>query len=232
MNAIGFGHATVLSINIGAGREAPFEGPRKTTGIDKRPARAAVTVARYGFTGDEQVDTVHHGGLDQAVYAYAAEDLAWWSAQLDREMKHGVFGENLTLSGLDVNGALIGDCWRVGTALLQITSPRIPCRMFAGWMAEEHWMKRFADADRPGAYLRVLEPGRIAPGDTVEVVDRTTPSVTVAQCLRAYYGDWDLLPALIDAPGIAARWSAMAKTRQATGTACRLPDNPVSSADG
>jgi MOSC domain-containing protein YiiM len=225
MNADG----VVLSVNVGGVAQAFFEGPRTTTAIAKRPvARVAVSVS--GMGGDEQADLLHHGGPDQAVYAYATEDLAWWSRELGREMPAAIFGENVSTRNVDVSGALIGEAWLLGTAVVQVTSPRIPCRNFAGWMGEAHWMKRFTQAERPGAYLRVIGDGHVGPGDPVEIVDRPDGSMTIAEALRAYYGDWDLLPRLLVAPGLAARWAEMARLRQASGTLLRLPDNPAPTA--
>ncbi len=108
------------------------------------------------------MDQDNHGGVDQALYAYAREDLDWWTEQLGRELLNGIFGENLTTAGLDVNAALIGEIWRVGEAVVQVTLPRIPCVTFKSWLDEPHWVKRFAAGRRPGAYLRVLTAGTVA----------------------------------------------------------------------
>src|SRR5262249_57309386 len=124
---------------------------------------------------------------EQALYAYAREDLDWWVEQLGRELANGVFGENITTAGLDVTGALIGEIWELGTARVQITGPRIPCAVFAGWLDERHWVKRFAGARRPGAYLRVLREGAGGAGDRLEGGARPPPRVTVAGSLSAHH---------------------------------------------
>ncbi len=178
--------------------------------IDKRPAGCPVEVGPLGLDGDTCADKVDHGGLEQAVYAYGREDLDWWTEQLGRELRNGMFGENLTTGGLDVSGALIGETWRVGTAVLQVTSSRIPCNTFKAWLDEEHWVKRFAAGGRPGAYLRVLTPGVIAAGDDLEVVSRPTVAVTVAESMQAFYGDHDLMRRLLEVPGRSAKWDAIA----------------------
>ena len=157
-------NARVISVNAGRGKDAAWAGQLGRTAIDKRPLAGPAEVGWLGLAGDEQSDTENHGGREQAVYAYAREDLDWWVERLSRELGHGVFGENITTSGLDVTGALIGEVWQLGTAVVQVTSPRIPCVVFAGWLDEEHWVKRFADAGRPGAYLRVLQEGVVRPG--------------------------------------------------------------------
>ena len=158
-------------------------GDPDTTAIDKRPVDGPVEAAALGLAGDTQVDTRHHGGVEQAVYAYADEDAAWWAAELDRGIAPGLFGENLRTSGIDVTGAEIGERWQVGEAgtgpLLEVTSPRIPCMTFAYRMAEPRWVKRFTDHGACGAYLRVVAPGVLRAGDPVDVVRRPGHGVTI-----------------------------------------------------
>jgi MOSC domain-containing protein YiiM len=202
--------ARVLSVNTGAGRDAEWAGRLRRTAIDKRPAPGAVAVGRLGLAGDEQVDKADHGGYEQALYAYAREDLDWWVERLGRELASGTFGENITTRGLDVTGALIGEVWRLGSAVVQVTSPRIPCAVFAGWMDERQWVKRFADAGRTGAYLRVLEEGRVGAGDPVEVLARPATAVTIAESARAYYGDADLMRRLLLVEGRSSKWDEIA----------------------
>ena len=159
-----------------------------------------------GLDGDEHGDTENHGGLDQALYAYGREDLDWWAEQLGRELPDGAFGENLTTAGIDVSAALIGEVWAIGAVVVQVTSPRIPCATFRAWTGERGWVKRFAAAGRPGAYLRVLAEGEIGPGDGIEVLERPEQRVTVAESMRAYYGDQDLMRTLLTVPGRGGKW--------------------------
>ncbi len=202
--------ARVISVNTGHGQDAEWAGRLKRTAIDKRAAAGPARVGKLGIGADEQVDTDSHGGPDQAVYAYAREDLDWWVERLGRELRNGMFGENITTAGLDVTGAMIGEVWRLGTAAVQVASVRIPCVVFQNWIGEEHWVKRFADAGRPGAHLRVLTEGMVSAGDPVEVVTRPAYSVTVAEAMRAYYGDADLMRRLLQVEGRAARWDEIA----------------------
>ncbi|HEX9540943.1 MAG TPA: MOSC domain-containing protein [Streptosporangiaceae bacterium] len=202
--------ARVVSVNIGAATDAEWAGRVGRSAIDKRSAAGPVRIGRLGAAGDEQADKAHHGGYDQALYAYAREDLDWWVERLSRELPDGTFGENITTAGLDISGALIGETWRLGTALVQVTSPRVPCVVFAGWMGERHWVKRFADARRPGAYLRVLKEGAAGRGDPVEVVDQPAERVTVAESMRAFYGDADLMRRLLAVEGRGASWDEIA----------------------
>jgi MOSC domain-containing protein YiiM len=173
------------------------------TGIDKRPVDGPVRVHRLGLDGDSICDTVNHGGVDQAVYAYASEDTEWWQEQLAGELSFrlgpGSLGENLTLRGVDVTHAVIGEAWQVGGAVLQVAVPRIPCSTFASFWNIDRLPRRFIQAGRPGAYLRVLTEGTVAAGDEVRVLDRPSHGLTLAQTLQALTGDRSLAPKLLTA---------------------------------
>jgi MOSC domain-containing protein YiiM len=200
----------LLSVNIGQPRPTDASDVGVTS-IDKRPVTGPVMVRPapakgtgiVGLAGDRVCDVRHHGGPDQAVYAYAREDLDFWETELDRPLRSGVFGENLTTTGIDVNGALIGERWRVGPeAILEASCPRIPCRTFQGWMEQAGWIKRFTQAARPGTYFRVIESGEIRAGDVVEVVHRPEHDVTVAVAFRALTLEPELLPRLLAAEAL------------------------------
>lgn len=197
----------VVSVNVGVAT-ASDHAAIKVTGIDKRPAAGPVEIREpgpkgvggSGLVGDDVCDRRHHGGSDQAVYAYAREDLDEWQALLGRSLGPGVFGENLTTTGLDVTGALLGERWRVGrTCELEVTSPRIPCRTFAGWLGERGWVARFTAHARPGAYFRVRVPGPVRAGDPVVVLDRPDHDVTIGLTFRALTAEAGLLPTLLAA---------------------------------
>jgi MOSC domain-containing protein YiiM len=225
----------VISVNTGQASDAEWAGRLKRTAIDKRPAAGPVRVGRLGVAGDEQVDKENHGGYEQALYVYAREDLDWWVEQLGRELPSGMFGENITTAGLDVSGALIGETWRLGTALVQVTAPRVPCVTFAGWMDEKRWVKRFADAGRPGGYLRVLEEGVVDRGDPVDVLGQPAERVTLAESMRAFYGDADLMRRLLTVEGRGAGWDEAALSvlaRSAPGPSAPGPSAPDPSAPG
>jgi MOSC domain-containing protein YiiM len=179
--------ASLVSVNLVRALVPDTLGDLDHTAIDKRPADGPVELHHTGPVGDTVMDRRHHGGRDQAVYAYAAEDLAHWSAELDRVLAPGTFGENLTTLGVDVTGAVVGERWRIeGSAgsdpvLLEVTSPRTPCATFQGWMGEPHWVRRFTEHGAPGTYLRVLTPGSVAAGAAVEVVSRPAHGVTIGE---------------------------------------------------
>jgi MOSC domain-containing protein YiiM len=148
--------------------------------------------------GDAVCDLRHHGGSDQAVYAFAREDLDFWEGELGRPLGNGAFGENLTTSGIDIRGALIGERWRIGPDLvLEATSGRIPCRTFQAWLGEEGWLKRFTRQAVTGAYLRVITPGEIRAGDPIEIVHRPAHDVTVTMAFRAVTLERELLPRIL-----------------------------------
>ncbi|WP_042405242.1 MOSC domain-containing protein [Streptacidiphilus carbonis] len=203
----------LLSVNVGRPRPNPWKG-LDDTGIDKRPVDGPVAVTApgpkgtgaVGLAGDRVYDVKHHGGDDQAVYAYAREDLDSWEAELDRDLPGGAFGENLTTLGVDVNGALIGERWRIGPRLvLEVSCPRIPCQTFQGWLEREGWIKRFTQAAVPGAYLRVIEPGEIRAGDRVEIQQRPDHDVSIALSFRAMTLEPELLPRLLVADALPAK---------------------------
>ncbi len=200
----------LLTVNVGHPRLNPWK-EMKLTGIDKRPVAGPVMVTparakglgMVGLAGDRVYDVRNHGGPDQAVYAYAREDLDFWAAELDQPLGNGVFGENLTTEGVDVNGALIGERWRIGPdVILEVSCPRIPCGTFQGWLAQASWIKRFTQAARSGTYLRVIEPGEVCAGDVIEIVHRPGHEVSVAVCFRALTLEPELLPRLLTADAL------------------------------
>lgn len=188
----------------------PDPGVFGVTAIDKRPTDATVKVTQWGLYADVQADREHHGGLEQAVYAYSQEEADAWAQRLGRDIPTGLFGENLRVSGLPVTDALIGEQWKIGSALLEATIPRQPCAIFARRMGEEDWVQRFTEQGDTGAYFRVLRKGKITAGDAVEVVHRPAHSISIrdlfvgpteeqARTLLAgrEAGDWELTPKVV-----------------------------------
>lgn len=165
----------VTSINVGAKRELSGRSYSGTTGIFKEPVQEA-EIRRTGVTGDAVCDRRHHGGPDQAVYLYRAEDHDWWSAELGRPIPPGTFGDNLTVAGLPDAALAIGTRLVLPRVVLEVTAPRIPCNTLAQRMDDPQFVKAFVKAERPGAYLRVIEPGVVRTGDavTLEAADALT----------------------------------------------------------
>jgi MOSC domain-containing protein YiiM len=176
----------LLSVNVG--QAEPMERGNETiqTAIFKRPVSQPVFVSELGLDGDDQVSKQHHGGPDQAVYVYSEADYAWWAGKLGALPVVGSFGENLTLSEFGVQPLYIGDRWQIGEVLLEVTGPRIPCATFAARMGDPEFVKKFKQAERPGAYARVLQTGRVQAGQAV-VYQRGSSEVTVREVFRLYY---------------------------------------------
>jgi MOSC domain-containing protein YiiM len=165
----------VVSVNVGSPRDLVIKGRERKTGIFKEPQTGRVPIAGVTVGDDVQMDKEHHGGRWQAVYAYSVEDYRWWSSELDLSLAPGTFGENITTEGLDLTEALIGEQWKVGTALIEVSDPRIPCSTLAARMRElgvKSFAKRFAAARRFGPYFLIVEEGDVAAGDTIEVIHR------------------------------------------------------------
>jgi MOSC domain-containing protein YiiM len=208
--------AHVESVNVGKPR--PIErskGSVETSAIWKSPVSGRVAVCGVNVDGDDQADRSVHGGPDAAVYAYAAEDTEWWEAELGRPLGPGAFGENLTTRGIDVNGALIGERWAIGSVVLEVTAPRIPCWKLAKRMEDPRFIKRFGAALRPGGYFRIIEEGELAAGDPIEVVERPDHDVTVVLVARAYLFDHDEAAHILEAPALPASWRDWASHKAA-----------------
>lgn len=189
------------SVNLGPARE--LSGQDELTAIDKQPVTTPMSVSELGIAGDEVGDKPNHGGTYQALYAFAREDLDLWSERLGCPIPAGFFGENLTTSGIDVNEAIVGETWRIGTVLVEVVSVRIPCSTFALWLRhngfdDSRWVKRFTAEGRPGPYLRVLEPGWLSAGNEIVVEHRPDHDVTVSTMFRALTTDRSLLPRLAE----------------------------------
>jgi MOSC domain-containing protein YiiM len=214
----------VLSVNVARPRVNP--DPRaqsKLTGIDKQPVSETVLVRppgrsqsdASGLLGDTIGNTRWHGGPDQAVYAYAREDLDRWEIQLDRSLANGMFGENFTTVGVDLTQTRIGEQWRIGsgTLLLEVSAPRTPCRTFASFLDVPRWIRTFAEAGMPGAYFRVLSSGEVRAGDGITVEYRPDHDVTIGLAFRARMTDPALIPALLQADALSAEMKRFARQR-------------------
>jgi MOSC domain-containing protein YiiM len=202
--------ARLASVNVGHPQQLSVRRGRPLmSAIGKQPVGARVRVAGVNLVGDDQADRRVHGGPDKAVYAYAAEDAAWWAAELGREVPPGMFGENLTTEELDVSGAVVGERWLLGSVELEVCQPRLPCAKLGLRFGDPLMVKRFAEAERPGAYLRIVREGELGAGDAIEVSTRPEHGVTVAQVSRALLLDETGLAAAAVAPELPdelARW--------------------------
>lgn len=203
---------------VAVGRPRVVPGPRAgrttSTAIWKKPVDGPVEVGPENLAGDEQADRVHHGGPEKSVYAYGEEDLAWWRGELGA-IDDQVFGQNLTTAGYDLREALVGERWRIGTAVLEVVQPRIPCFKLGLRAGDPEMPRRFVAAMRPGVYLRVVETGTLAAGDTITVTDRPQRGVAVAEVFAIFHRDRDRAARLLDAPGLPSRYHDWARARLA-----------------
>ena len=203
----------VIAVNVGRPRDVMVADRVVSTAIWKEPVSGRVAVRGVNVVGDDQADRSVHGGPDKALYAYASEDAAWWAQRLGRELGPAPFGENLTTRGLDVSGARIGERWAIGSTLLEVRQSRMPCYKLGLRMDDPRFLRTFAQADRPGAYLAILREGDVGAGDPVEIVHRPDHDVTVALMHRALLQDHDLLSELLAAPELMPKWRAFVLER-------------------
>jgi len=203
----------VIAVNVGRPRNVMVGDRVVSTAIWKEPVSGRVAVRGVNVAGDDQADRSVHGGPDKAVYAYASEDAAWWAQRLGRELGPAPFGENLTTRGVDVSGARIGERWAIGSTLLEVRQSRMPCYKLGLRMDDPRFLRTFAQADRPGAYLAILREGDVVAGDAVEIVHRPAHDITVALMHRALLQDHDLLSQLLAAPELMPKWRAFVLER-------------------
>jgi len=200
----------VVAVNVGPVREVRWRGAIVRTAIWKEPVGArAVTLRGVNLDGDDQADRSVHGGADKAVYAYAEEDYRYWSEEEGVLTQHGLFGENLTVRGLELRSALVGERWRIGTALLEVAQPRLPCYKLGIRMADPYFPRRFLAVGRAGAYLRIVEEGELRAGDAIDVVHQPDHGVTLGHMVEAVT-DRRRAAALLRAPRLPAFWRGLA----------------------
>jgi MOSC domain-containing protein YiiM len=196
----------VLSVNVGAVREFEYRGRPAKSAIWKSPATRRIAARGVNLEGDHQADRKAHGGPDKAMYAYAIEDIRWWEQEIGRSLAYGEFGENLTTEGLEVNNALVGDRWEIGTTVLEVSEPRIPCWRLGVRMNDEMFPRRFTEALRPGPYLRIVVEGDVGAGDEIRVVERPDHNLTIRDVFRIYTRDRDEVELLLAVPQMSESW--------------------------
>src|SRR6478736_5976401 len=196
----------VLSVNVGLPREFEYNGHPARSAIWKSPVAGRVAARGVNLAGDDQADRKAHGGPDKAVYAYAIEDARWWEQEIGRSLAHGEFGENLTTDGIEVNDALIGERWEIGSAVLEVAEPRIPCWRLGVRMSDKMFPRRFTEALRPGSYLRLIVEGSVGAGDEIRVLERPAHGLTIRDVFRIYTHDRDQVQRLLTAPRMSESW--------------------------
>jgi MOSC domain-containing protein YiiM len=195
-----------LSVNVGTVREFEYGGRLARSAIWKSPVVGRAPVRGVNLAGDDQADREAHGGPDKVVYAYAVEDSRWWQQQIGRSLGYGQFGENLTTEGVELNDALVGERWQIGTAVLEVSEPRIPCWRLGVRMNDKMFPRQFTEALRPGAYFRLIVEGTLGAGDEIRVVERPAHGLTIRDVFRIYTRDRDEVQRLLMVPRMSESW--------------------------
>jgi MOSC domain-containing protein YiiM len=209
--------ARVLSINItSVVHQGEWTGSEGRTGIDKRSVTGAIEFKNNGVVGDRVIDTNVHGGYEQAVYAYAREDAQWWEKEINEEIPAGRFGENLTTEGIDVNAAIIGEQWKIGSVILEVSQPRIPCRVFAGFWKRATLIKDFTQAGRPGTYLRIIQEGTAQAEDLIEVIFKPDHNISISDLFAAKSGERLKINEIKDVPQLSTEFKEWSQKIAAT----------------
>jgi MOSC domain-containing protein YiiM len=200
----------VVSVNVGLPREVFWKGQSVTTGIFKEPVEGRVMLRTLNLEGDRQADLSVHGGPTKAVYAYPAEHYRYWSRELpEMPLPWGMFGENLTTEGLREEAVNIGDRFRIGTAEVMVTEPRMPCYKLGIRFGREDMVRRFLASGRSGFYVAVLREGEVGAGDTIQRTHHEPNSVTVADIVRLYVSErdnWELLQRALQVEALPEGW--------------------------
>ena len=178
----------LLSVNVSLPKEVPYKGKAIRTGIYKEPVQGRVMLRRLNLDGDGQADLVGHGGIYKAVHVYSIENYDYWKRELGRDdFSYGQFGENFTVEGMLEDNVHVGDVFRVGTALVEVTQPRVPCFKLVMKMGMPEFLKVFMPSERVGFYFRVLEEGEVGAGDALERVKVGPEQMTVREMFRLLY---------------------------------------------
>ncbi|MEO7085620.1 MAG: MOSC domain-containing protein [Gemmatimonadaceae bacterium] len=202
----------VISLNVGGIQDVEWRGETIATAIWKHPVAGRVALHGVNFAGDDQADRTVHGGPNKAVYAYSREDYAYWREVEDMQTPDGFFGENLTVEGVNLSLAVVGEQWSVGSTILEIAQPRLPCHKLGIRVGDPHFLKRFLAAGRPGAYFRIVREGDVGAGDEIGLVSRPAHGVTLRGMVEAL-NDSDRALALRDVPGLPEFWQRVAAGR-------------------
>jgi MOSC domain-containing protein YiiM len=201
----------VLAVSVGRPREFDYHGRPARSAIWKSPVEGRIAVRGVNLAGDDQADREAHGGPDKAVYAYAVEDARWWASREGRAFENGEFGENLTTEGIEVNDALVGERWAIGSAVFEISEPRVPCWRLGVRMNDPKFIRRFTEALRPGAYMRIVTEGDVGAGDAIAIVSKPPHDLSVRDVFRIYTRDRGEVGRLLEVPQMSAAWKAWAQ---------------------
>ena len=202
---------SVLSVNVGGVRQFEYHGRPAVSAIWKSPVAGRVAARGVNLEGDDQADREAHGGPHKAVYAYAIEDARWWAEELGRSLEYGELGENLTTEGIEVTNALVGERWEIGSTVLEVSEPRVPCWRLAVRMEDNGFPRRFTKAGRPGTYLRIAVEGALGSGDEIRIVERPDHNLTIGDVFRIYMRDRQEAERLLTVPQLSSSWQRWAE---------------------
>ncbi|MBT8113087.1 MAG: MOSC domain-containing protein [Gammaproteobacteria bacterium] len=203
-------NAKVLSVNVGTPREFEYKNRNAKSAIWKSPVTGRIAARGVNLDGDDQANRVAHGGYDKAVYAYAIEDIAWWEQQVGQTIHYGVFGENVTTHGISVNEALVGERWEVGTTILEVSEPRIPCWRLGVRMEDKTFPRQFTQALRPGSYLRIIVEGDIGANDEINVIAKPDHDLSVRDVFRIFTHNREEFARILEVEQMSADWKRWA----------------------
>jgi len=199
----------VISVNVGLPREVPVGDRLVATGIFKEPVAGPVRVRTLNLDGDRQADLSVHGGVDKAVYVYPSEHYPFWRGELGRDLNWAAFGENLTVEGLLEENVSVGDRLEIGTALFEVTQPRLPCFKLAAKFERDDIIKRFLESRRSGFYLRVLREGILEAGVAIDLIQSESTRVTIRELVDLYINKnpgREQIERVLSARGLSASW--------------------------
>lgn len=201
----------LLSVNVGGIRQFDYHGRPAVSAIWKSSVMGRVAARGVNLEGDDQADRESHGGPDKAVYAYAIEDTRWWEEVIGRSLEYGEFGENLTTERIDVTNALVGERWEIGSTVLEVSEPRVPCWRLAVRMEDNGFPRQFTKAGRPGTYLRIAVEGTLGSGDEIRVVERPDHDLTIGDVFRIFTRDREEVERLLTVPQLSSSWGRWAE---------------------
>jgi MOSC domain-containing protein YiiM len=179
----------VQALNIGLPKKELFQGKQFFTGMCKKPVTGPLLLTKQGFAGDGVGDRKHHGGFDKAVCVYSLDHYAYFEGVLGILLPKAAFGENFSVAGLSEDEVCIGDLFKAGTAVVQVSQPRQPCTTLAARYGKSDFVKLVSDSGRTGFYFRVIEEGKVKAGDSLDLVERDLCRVSVAFANQIFYHD-------------------------------------------
>jgi MOSC domain-containing protein YiiM len=218
--------AQVLAVSVGGARAFDFHGKPAKSAIWKTPVSGRVAARGVNLAGDDQADRGAHGGPDKAIYAYAVEDARWWESREGRPFAYAEFGENLTTEGIEVNDALVGERWAVGSTVLEVSEPRVPCWRLGVRMNDPGFVRRFTEALRPGPYLRIVSGGDVGAGDEIRILSKPDHRLSVRDVFRIYTRDRDECGRLLEVPQMSEAWKRWAKDMLARKAGAQEAEGP------